>query len=149
MPFDLFISYSRKDNELGRITELKAQVEADYLNFSGEPLKCFFDVTEIGSMDDWRQRILEGLRDSHLLLLVLSPSYLDSPYCEWEIIEFLKYEYSHSVGGQGVTPVYFVDIPGMDDPEFEQRAAAWVARIRRRNQVDLRPWFDEGAEALK
>ncbi len=149
MPYDLFISYSRKDNELGRITELKTQIEADYLRFANEELKCFFDITDIGSMDDWRHRILEGLRDANLLLLVLSPSYLNSPYCEWEIVEFLKYEHSRSVGGQGVTPVYFVDIPGLDDPDFEQRAAAWVAKVRRRNQVDLRPWYDEGAAALK
>jgi len=149
MPFDLFISYSRRDNQQGRITELKQRIEADYLGFGKEELRCFFDTEDIATMDDWRHRILEGLRDSNLLLLVLSPAYLDSPYCEWEIVEFLKYEHSRSVCGQGVTPVYFVEIPGLDDPGFEQRAAAWLARVRRRNQVDLRPWYHEGVEALK
>jgi tetratricopeptide (TPR) repeat protein len=147
--YDLFISYSRQDNLRGRITELKERIEADYRDFAHEDLRCFFDLTEIATMDDWRHRILEGLRESNLLLLVLTPAYLESPYCEWEIVEFLKYEHSRSVGGLGVTPVYFVEIPGLDEPGFEQRAAAWVARVRRRNQVDLRPWYHEGAEALK
>ena len=42
-----------------------------------------------------------------------------------------------------------VRVPGLDTPGFEQEAAAWVARVRRRNHFDLRPWHDEGAEALK
>jgi hypothetical protein len=28
-------------------------------------------------------------------------------------------------------------------------AAAWVARVRQRNHADLRPWYDEGANALQ
>jgi tetratricopeptide (TPR) repeat protein len=149
MPYDLFISYSRRDDKNGRVHALKEQIELDYRSFAKEELRCFFDLKDIASMDDWRHRILEGLRDSNLLLLVLSPAYLDSSYCEWEIVEFLKYEHSRSVGGQGVTPVYFVEIPGLDEPGFEARAAAWLARVRRRNQVDLRPWYYEGVEALK
>ena len=149
MPYDLFISYSRRDDKQGQVRALKEQIEADYRSFAKEDLRCFFDTEDIATMDDWRHRILEGLRESNLLLLALSPAYLDSPYCEWEIVEFLKYEHSRTVGGQGVTPVYFVEIPGLDEPGFEQRAAAWVARVRRRNQVDLRPWFREGAEALR
>ena len=149
MPYDLFISYSRKDNETGRVTELKAHIDDDYRIHTGEDLHCFFDLTEINAMDDWRNRILGGLRESKLLLLVLSPAYLQSPYCEWEIVEFLKYEHSRFVQGQGVAQVYFVEISGLDTPEFEQQAAAWVARVRQRNHVDLRPWYDEGADALK
>jgi hypothetical protein len=149
MPYDLFISYSRRDDQQGQVRALKEQIEADYRSFAKEDLRCFFDTKDIATMDDWRHRILEGLRESNLLLLVLSPAYLDSSYCEWEIIEFLKYEHSRTVGGQGVTPVYFLEIPGLDEPGFDQRAAAWVAQVRRRNQVDLRAWFHEGAEALK
>jgi len=149
VPYDLFVSYSRKDNQQGQITALREQIEADYLAFAGEDLRCFFDLDAIASMDDWRHRILQGLSESSILLLVLSPAYLDSPYCEWEIVEFLKYEHARSVGGQGVSPVYFVEIPGLNDPDFEVRAASWVARVGRRNRVDLRPWFTEGRGALQ
>ena len=148
MPYDLFISYSHRDDQRGRVRALKEQIEADYRSFAKEDLRCFFDTEDIATMDDWRHRILEGLRESNLLLLVLSPAYLDSSYCEWEIIEFLKYEHSRAVGGQGVTPVYFLEIPGLEEPGFEQRAAAWVAQVRRRNHVDCAV-VHEGAEALK
>ena len=79
----------------------------------------------------------------------MSPSYLESPYCEWKIVEFLKYEHSRFVQGQGVAHVYLVEIFGLDTLGFEAQAAAWVARVRQRNHVDLRPWYDEAAEALK
>ncbi|MEI7724117.1 MAG: toll/interleukin-1 receptor domain-containing protein [Bacteroidota bacterium] len=150
MPYDLFISYARFDNLDGRITDLKVQIETDFRAFKpGRDLVCFFDTEDIKGMEDWRHRILQGLRESTLLLLVLSPGYLSSPYCEWEIIEYLKYEHSRASAGQGVAPVYFVEVPGLDSPGFEMKAAAWVARVRRRNHFDLRPWHDEGAAALQ
>jgi len=146
---DLFISYSRRDNQANRITELKERIEADYLAFTGEPLHCFFDIDDIQGMDDWRHRILHGLRESQLFLLVLSPGYLASEYCQWEIVEYLKYEHSRAVGGQGVAPVYFVEVPGLDTPEFNQQAEDWIQRVRERNHFDLRPWYHEGEDALK
>ena len=148
MPYDLFVSYSRKDNQQGRVSELIARIQHDYATSTRQALRCFFDLSDIHAMDDWRNRILAGLRESNLLLLVLSPAYLASPYCEWEIVEFLKYEHSRAVQGQGVAQVYFVSVPGLDDPAFEAQAATWLARVRQRNHVDLRPWFDEGASAL-
>ena len=148
MDYDIFISYARRDNQQGRVTELKQQLEADYRAFTNTELRCFFDLEDIKGMDDWRHRLLEGLRQSQLLLLVLSPGYLDSEYCEWEIVEYLKYEHSRAAQGQGVAPIYFVEIPGLDTPDFMQQAAAWVANIRRRHHFDLRPWFDDGVSAL-
>lgn len=54
MPYDLFITYSRRDNENNRVTELKEQIEKDYLEFEKEPLNWFFDQEEIKGMDDWQ-----------------------------------------------------------------------------------------------
>jgi tetratricopeptide (TPR) repeat protein len=149
MPYDLFISYSRKDNLTNRVTELKNHIETDYLEFAKEPLNCFFDQEEIKGMDDWQFRLLQGLKDSHLLLVILSPNYLASPYCEWEIVEYLKYEYSRGVAGDGVAQVYFMEIPGIDDEDFRAKAAAWLEKVSRRQRIDLRPWRDEGADSLK
>src|ERR1700747_824181 len=82
MPYDLFISYSRRDNEQGRITQLVERIKTDFAPFAKRELVPFFDQQEIGGMQDWRQRILQGLRESRLLLACLSPAYLKSEYCE-------------------------------------------------------------------
>ena len=93
MPYDLFISYSRRDNEQGRITQLVERIKKDFAAFegnNGRELVPFFDQDEIHGMSDWRQRILQGLRESRLLLACLSPAYLQSEYCEWEFVEYLR-----------------------------------------------------------
>ena len=152
MPYDLFISYSRRDNEQGRITQLVERIKTDFANFegnNGRELMPFFDQQEIHGMSDWRQRILQGLRESRLLLACLSPAYLQSEYCEWEFVEYLKYEIGHLHGFNGVAPIYFVEVPGWDSKDFEQQCAAWIAELRKRQHFDLRPWHDQGEEALR
>jgi TIR domain len=79
MSYDLFISYCRRDNTDGHVTELVEHIAADYRQFSGEEFPCFFDKHDIHGMEDWRHTILDGLKQSHLFLLVLSPEYLTSP----------------------------------------------------------------------
>ncbi len=151
MPYDLFISYSRRDNEQGRITQLVARIKRDFANFegnNGRELVPFFDQQEIVGMQDWRQRILQGLRESRLLLACLSPAYLKSEYCEWEFVEYLKYEIGHLHGFNGVAPIYFVEVPGWDSKDFEQQCAAWNAESRKPEHFDLRQWHDLGEAAL-
>ena len=91
MSYDLFISYSRRDNDQKRIAEFVERI-GHFEPFAGRPLRPFFDITEIQGMDDWRHRILHGLRESRLLLALVSPNYLQSEYCEWEFNEYVKNE---------------------------------------------------------
>ena len=148
--FDLFISYSRDDNREGHISELVSLIRKDYRDFTGgEELQVFFDQGEFVGMDNWRHNTLEGIRSSRLLLACLSPNYLESEYCSWEFNEYLWHKAALATGAKGVPPVYFVEIPGQNDKGFEQRAAEWVTELRRRQNFDFRPWFGEGAEALK
>ena len=149
MPYDLFISYSRRDNEQGRITQLVERIKTNFAPFAKRELVPFFDQQEIQGMADWRQRILQGLRESRLLLACLSPEYLQSEYCEWEFVEYLKYEIGHLHGFNGVAPIYFVEVPGWDSKDFEQQCGAWIAELRKRQHFDLRPWHDQGEEALR
>lgn len=149
MPYDLFISYSRRDNDQGRVTELVEYVSRDFEQFAGRPLSTFFDISEIHGMEDWRHRILHGLRESRLLLVCISPSYLRSEYCEWEFNEYLKHEISAGFVGDGVAPIYFVEVPGWGDKNFEQVCPAWITALRRRNYFNLQLWFHEGEQALR
>ena len=152
MRYDLFISYARCDNRQGRITQLVERIKTDFAAFAGNrgrELAPFFDRDEIHGMSDWRQRNLQGLRESRLLLACLSPAYLKSEYCEWEFVEYLKYEIGHLHGFNGVAPIYFVQVPGWGDRDFDQKCAAWITELRKRQHFDLRPWHDEGTDALR
>ena len=149
MDYDLFISYSRKDNLTNRVTELKTKIEADYLAFVNEELRCFFDMDEIKGMEDWRLRILEGLKYSHMFLLILSPNYLQSQYCEWEIVEYLKYENARATQGDSIAQIYFIEIPGFERPGFAETRKVWLEKISRRERIDLRPWYEDGANSVR
>jgi tetratricopeptide (TPR) repeat protein len=149
MPYDLFISYSRNDDLQGRITQLIGQIRYDFEKFAGRPLAAFFDVEEIHGMEDWRHRILQGLHESRLLLACLSPSYIQSDYCEWEFNEYIKHEIDLAYFADGVAPIYFVEVPGWQDKDFEKKCGAWLIELRRRQYFDLRPWFNSGEESLR
>lgn len=149
MAYDLFISYARVDDAKGRISEFVAHLESEIEAFAGRDLEFFFDKQEIHGMEDWQHRILQGLRDSRLLLAFLSPAYFDSPWCEWEFNEYLKSEVASAYFGDGVAPIFFMDVPGLDGEEFLGQRGEWVAELRRRHQFDLRPWQDTGVEALR
>ena len=79
MPYDLLISYSRRDDAQGRITEFVERISRDFESSAGRPLRPFFDITEIHGMEDWRHRILQGLRESGLLIACISPGCDASP----------------------------------------------------------------------
>ncbi|MCB2188395.1 MAG: tetratricopeptide repeat protein [Deltaproteobacteria bacterium] len=148
MAYDLFVSYARKDNANSRIDEFVAHLKARVEGVAGREIRIFFDKSEIHGMEDWRHRILRGLRESRLLLAFLSPAYFASEWCQWEFVEYQKGELASPFFGDGVAPILFVDVPGLDGDGFAKEHGPWLADLRRRNHFDLRPWYAAGAAAL-
>jgi hypothetical protein len=127
LKYDIFISYSREDDEQGKIGRLLGWIKKEFTSTSsGNELHAFFDSEEVHGMQDWRQRILQGLRDSRLLLACVSPTYLTSPNCEWELVEYLKYEVGHLYGFYGIAPIYLVTVPEWEKSPA-QEPPAWIA----------------------
>ena len=148
--FDLFISYSRHDNSNGTVSELVAFIQREYRRFTGnEALRVFFDKGEVTGTQDWKRRTYDGLGSSCLLLVCLSPSYLETRDCAWEFSEYLGHLTSRVTAGTPVDPIFFVELADNDDPRFEQKAAEWISERRVRQHFEFQPWFDEGAAALK
>ena len=88
--YDLFISYARKDNlpavasakagpapaprsfsEGGWVDAFIAELVREHRRFTTVDLAIFFDKHDIRVADDWRHRILGGLRDSKIMLAFL------------------------------------------------------------------------------
>jgi hypothetical protein len=90
MDYDVFISHARKDDAGGWVSGLRDAIYEDFRSFSCEPFKIFFDQSEIHSRHDWELRLRKGLRSSRVLLVCLSPNYLNSKYCRWEWEEFAR-----------------------------------------------------------
>jgi len=135
VPYDLFISYARKDNEGGWVTAFVEALLESHRRFSGRELNVFFDKESIHTMQDWRWRIAEGLRDSWLMLAFLSPNYEASPYCREEWETYTRHELDRFVVGEGIAPVYTVEIPGFQDGASTDE---WVKQASARNFLDAR-----------
>jgi tetratricopeptide (TPR) repeat protein len=149
VPYDLFISYSRRDNERGQVAELIAQIESSFRAFAGREIRFFFDTHEILGMDDWRKKIQRSLRESHLFLAVLSPDYIASPYCRWEWEDYVRYEAMRQCLGEGVAPVFFVTLPDDATTRTDPALARWMDEIHQRQAFDLRSWHEHGEKALQ
>jgi tetratricopeptide (TPR) repeat protein len=157
MPYDLFISYAHADNTRGQVRDLCDAVRQDFRRFAGRDLEVFFDEAAIPTMADWERRIAQGLRESRLFLAVLSPGYFASAYCLREWDEYVRYEAMRQCLGEGVAPVYFVELPGLDRGAVAPAIAPLVAEMRKRQWCDLAsqapvpivPWHDAGRRALE
>ncbi len=151
MSFDLFISYAHKDNEgdhAGKVTALVEAIRDDYAKVSKTPLSVFFDSDDIRSMDDWQLRILKGLRDSKMMVAILSPNYFASSYCRKEWEHYVETELAQALPGDGIAPIYVMAHPDYDSGEIAGGLRPWVQDLKRRQYIEWRDFWPNGADAL-
>lgn len=112
--FDLFISYSRHDNRQGQISEIVARIKKEYQEFAGgHELRVFFDGSEPGK--DQRQTLSDTIRGSRLLLVCVSPNYLQSEYCSWELNQYLRHRAAGLAAPGKIGCIYFFEVPTNND----------------------------------
>jgi tetratricopeptide (TPR) repeat protein len=141
--YDAFISYARSDNTYQRVSSLRDLIRDRFERLCGRRLNVFFDEESLSTMADWHGRIAEGLRDSSLLLAILSPAYFASAYCRLECDEYVRYEAARHCLGEGIAPIQIADLTSLD------HADAWLTALRARQFCDLRSWNDGDADALR
>lgn len=150
--YDLFVSYAHTDNQgehEGLVSALVEAIRMEYRRMTSTPLRVFFDVKEIRSMDDWEHRIYAGLRSCKVMLAVLSPAYFESQYCRKEWERYIAHELEYALPGEGIAPIYTIPHPGFDDYKTRSNLDTWLEDLKRRKYVDLRPWWPEGMLALE
>jgi hypothetical protein len=81
MPKDIFISYSRRDQEF--VTRLASDLDAQVAG-------VWFDQSTIQLGQKWHDEIMEGIRDCKAFILVLSPDAMESRYVREEVNKALE-----------------------------------------------------------
>lgn len=114
--YDFFVSYARKDNENGWITQFIEELLAEHNKFIGNDpsrqLIPFFDKEDIRSFDDWQDRIHQGVAKSRLFLSFLSPNYFASEWCQREWKTWIDTEIAKHILSAGAAIIYLVEVPG-------------------------------------
>ena len=81
MPKDIFISYSRRDQEF--VSRLASDLDAQVAG-------VWFDQSTIQLGQKWHDEIMEGIRDCRAFILVLSPDAMESRYVREEVNKALE-----------------------------------------------------------
>jgi tetratricopeptide (TPR) repeat protein len=79
---DLFISYSRKNQDFAR--KLVSSLE-------GQGFGCWFDQHDLPPAADFWEKITEGIDDCDTFIFIMSPQSLASPICMMEVAYALKH----------------------------------------------------------
>ena len=80
--YDVFISHANKD-KVDYVDELKASL--DKLK-----IKIFYDKDSLEWGDNWKQRILDGVKESEFAIIVISENFFDREWTEKELNELLN-----------------------------------------------------------
>ncbi|HEV3145501.1 MAG TPA: TIR domain-containing protein [Gemmataceae bacterium] len=148
-PYDLFISYARKDNEGGMISILVDLIEKDFEAFSPSVrLKVFFDKQSILDGQYWENKLKKGLWQSKVMLAVLSEAYFQSEWCQREWEEFIKLDQARIYPGEALTPIFIV-APKELSKNIPSAAREWWEKISKVQGVEMHPFWPKGREALQ
>ena len=110
-----FLCYVRNDdrNDDYRITHLREQLEQEFALRTGSSLDIFQDKRDLYAGDHWRHSVDRALRDSRLLIAVVTPSFFKSDQCRREIEKFRSLHPSRESGR--IIPLVYID-PGSAIP---------------------------------
>ena len=90
----VFMSYARADDqhESGYISRLREWLVSEFRFQTGENLFVFQDTEHIDIGERWKEVLENNLDQTTLLLVILTPSYLNSEACRAELKRFLDRE---------------------------------------------------------
>ena len=131
-PYDFFVSYARKDNATGWITEFVETLLAEHRRYTaGRTLKEFFDHKDIKPGADWEHSLHQGLARSRLFLAFISPHNFASEWCRREWRAWIEHEIAQHILTEDVRPVFLVEVPGFEGKSTlsEQEVAQKIAEL--------------------
>ena len=112
--YGIFLSYARLDNdketddrrEVGWVDHFQARL-IKQLRRRGRPdVEFWRDVAEIAGADRFAPEIVKGLAQSHLFMPVLSPNYVQRPWCQEEVKRFAGRRTNEPTIDDRIVPVY-------------------------------------------
>lgn len=100
--YDIFITYSRRDDETGWVSALRAELEREVNRHleSDQGVRIFLDREGFSTGDRLTDAVKQAIESSAMLLPVVSHDYLRSQWCSLERDSFL------GAGGEHLFPVW-------------------------------------------
>jgi TIR domain-containing protein len=126
MGCDVFISYTHIKNTRETryaVTKFREHLESELKQQIRNNITVFQDISDICAGDEWERRIKEELASARLLLVLLSPTWLTSEWCQKECELFLK----GPPTGREIVPILWDKVEGIN---LTPEQAALLAKVR-------------------
>jgi hypothetical protein len=129
-----FLSYVRELDASGDVTRFRQSLEAAVREHGWKDFTIFQGRRDIGWGDDWQERVVESLDDLALLIPIVSPGFIKSEACEFEVEAFLNKKRRDELGV--IFPVYFVTTPELG--KDAQAKKDWMRELSDHAFLDFR-----------
>lgn len=132
-----FFCYARHDddNENGRVSQLRARIESEVIAVSGRSFKIWQDQHNLRTGSEFDIQIEAVLDSADALLVLVTPSLLNSPYCRREIERFRDRRQYENVPPPIFSILY---IDPFDTHNADDQLARYLRSIQFKNWTDLR-----------
>jgi len=133
-----FLSYARfnDDHDEQAITWLCDRLSGEVQMQTGRPFVVLRDKKDIVWGNRWRDFIDSGTNAATFLLVIMTPSYFNSPACRDEYERFRNRELA--LGRRDlILPVYYVECDEIEDPAINA-STIWASDLKARQFEDWR-----------
>lgn len=144
-----FWSYVRNDDKgmHGAIKRLAQHVKDEYGVLTGQELDLFFDSASLKWGDDWDSQIRQALEATTFFIPIITPRYFASKECRKELLSVAK-QAEQLDRTSLILPLYFVDVPAMNDENSDDPAIRLIAKRHREDWRTLR-LLDESVQPYR
>ena len=152
--YDVFVSYARRmnqdgalDNQYGWVTRFQNNLER-ILNERCPGVRVFFDDASIAGNVDLDDKVVTAVQGSATLVVVLSPVYLNRPYCTKERELFCARIGDEKAAVPRMFLVHY-DLPEDDRPEILKKPKGYTFFHQDSIKKYLRRPLEDTSETLK
>lgn len=115
--YDVFVSYSHANNSEGWVSKFRQKLDARLKERVPPGATFFRDADSLQGNDDLTPKIVGGIRNTAVLVAVVSRSYLTRPWCQRECDEFKAANAKRGLNGC-IFPVRYDDVSPAEFQKF-------------------------------
>jgi hypothetical protein len=136
-----FFSYSRNDDEGDdrAVSALSNRIYRDLCQQLGrneKDFKLWRDKDALAAGEHWKEKLNEAVSESVFFIMMVSPSAVKSPFCQFELDSFIKRE--QALGRDDlVFPILYITVPELEDGDTQTDSVLSI--VADRQYVDWRP----------
>ncbi|MEO8339245.1 MAG: TIR domain-containing protein [Nitrospirota bacterium] len=138
--FEIFCSYAHGDNDDSWVESFATALTKVYRKLTGQAPRVFMDRESLVTADIWETKICSALQVSQVLIAVISPSYIQSEWCqrEWAMFSQRETEFREQkllADEQGL--IFPILLFPLDRGRFSKHQQDFSAVVKQRQWLDV------------